>query len=201
MPNLEIAEAIIKECNVKFCDGTGNLKNHPWDQDGILPRSQQLAAYRVQLNAAVPPQLTQHYTAQQRSFLSGQWLDNMPMARIGNCGERSYWIYYKLMQRAVPHLVVLSGDPTTSINHDFVVIGATNVQSAYFSQNIAPAWAGHDIVICEAWHQAGLGYGFGVAYPLASWTKWIPEIISITLTGRPQKDTLDRNNFRLDRKA
>jgi hypothetical protein len=201
MPNLEIAEAIINECNVKFCDGTGNLKNHPWDQDGIVSRSQQLSAYRQQLNAAVPVQLTPHYTAQQRSLLTGQQLDNMPQAKVGNCGERSYWVYYKLTQRNVPNVVILSGNPATSINHDFVVIGATNVQSGYFSQSVAPAWAGHDIVICEPWHQAGVLYDFGVAYPLASWTKWIPKIISITLEGRQQKDTLDRNHFFLNRFA
>jgi hypothetical protein len=196
MSNLELANRMIALCNAKFCDGTGNLQTHPWDKGWQL-RDQQIRAYRPGLTAAVAGNLGPRDGLEARAFLTGQALDQMPGVRAGNCGERSFWIYYQLRREAVQNVVVLTGDGTTSINHDFVVIGATNVASGVYSQRIAPTWQGHDIVICEPWHQRRLSFDNGVAYPLAAWPEWMPDIIEKTLKNMPQEKTLDRNAFHL----
>jgi hypothetical protein len=203
MPNLEIANAAIADCNVKFGHGTGNLKNGPFElEEDVLVRNRQLTAYRVDLNKTVPATTTEQYTVTQRAFDTGKALDNMPEAKVGNCAERCYWIYYKLTMKGIPNVTVLSGHGTESINHDFIAIGATGIKDGHFySQDRAPShWQGSDVVICDPWFQAGtFSYAFGIAYPLAQWSTWIPKIIDKSLSGRPQEKTLNRKRFHLAR--
>jgi hypothetical protein len=198
VPNLEVAQAIIKECNVKFSNGCSNQMNHPWDH-GRPARNEQLNTLRDTMKGMVREDIDAHYTLEHRALQTGAILDSMAEATIGNCGERSFWVYYKLRSKHVANVVILSGDPKTSIAHDFVVIGATNVASGAYSERIAPNWLGQDIVICDPWYQSRLSYTCGVAYPLSSWSEWMPDIIAKTLDEKPQGKTLDRNSFQLRR--
>jgi hypothetical protein len=199
MPNLDLANQVIDECNVKFCNGSGNQLNHPWDlgQDG---RNQQLRSYRPKLLGMVAdPGLG--LTAHQRAHSFGKALAYMDGATVGNCGERSYWVYYRLCEMGVADVTVLTGTGA-SINHDFVVIGANNVASGAYSQNAAPVWGGADIVICDPWFQSGtVSYACGIAYPLAAWPTWMPKIIAVTLKGLGHELTLNRANFPLIRNS
>jgi hypothetical protein len=193
MPNLELANQLIDECNVKFCNGSANQLNHPLD-DAKSTRQSQMDAYRPRLRGM----LSNAPTAQDRAFHTGKALDHMPEVTIGNCGERSYWVYYKLRERNVPNVSVLSGLAGNSINHDFVVIGATNVATGVYSQDTAPVWLGNDIVICDPWFQAGwVLYSCGIAYPVDAWPTWMPKIVAVTLAGRPNEHTLVRTAFTL----
>jgi hypothetical protein len=198
MPNLDLANQMIDECNVKFCNGSGNQSNHALDF-GLDGRVQQMNSYRPRLLGMVP---TGMITAHERAYSFGRALAHMPDVTVGNCGERSYWVYYRLCQLGIADVTVLTGAANNSINHDFVVIGANNVASGAYSQAVAPAWGGADIVICEPWFQSGsVSYARGIAYPLAAWPTWMPKIIAVTLKGKPHEHTLNRTNFHLIRNS
>lgn len=193
MPNLDLANQMIDACNVKFCNGSGNQMNHPWDMSKST-RQSQMDAYRPKLRGMI----SQSPNVQDRAYHTGKALAHMPEVTVGNCGERSYWVYYKLRELNVPNVTVLSGLAVNSINHDFVVIGATNVATGVYSQDTAPVWLGADIVICDPWFQSGtVSYSCGLAYALAAWPTWMPKIVAVTLKGRPNENTLVRTAFTL----
>lgn len=215
MPNLDIARAVIKRVNAKFRDGCGNQSTGVFDL-GMKSRAAKLSGSQrkalkedVEHKQIFGIKVTDennntvevvHTLIPTRSHYSGEWLDKEATATVGNCGERSFLAAYWLRQDDVRNVTVLNGAPGSSINHDFVVIGATNIAPrAEYSDRIAPTWQGQDIVICDPWFQAGSGgitdYECGIAYRLAEWPTWMPRIVAATLKGRPEEKQLDRNKF------
>jgi hypothetical protein len=186
MPNLDIARAVIKKVNEKFRDGCGNQDNGPFDngqaaRDAKLKGAQRKAIKdHVEHNQVFSIRVVDpdNHVVQvvdtlipTRAWAAGVWLEKTEEATVGNCGERSFLAAHVLRKDHVPDVTVLSGNTSTSINHDFVVIGATNIAAtAQYSQSVTPNWQGNDIVICDPWYQAGtFSYECGIAYLLDHW--------------------------------
>jgi hypothetical protein len=215
MPNLDTAREVIKQVNLKFRDGCGNQPTGAFDFDTPSRRAKLDGSQRKALKEGVEHQqvfgirvvdpdgkVTQVIDTLRptRAWATGQWLESEPTATVGNCGERSFLAAYLLRKANVPHVTVLTGPSATSINHDFVVIGATDVADrSDYSQDTAPGWSGQDIVICDPWFQGTRwSYECGIAYRLAEWPTWMPKIIDTTLAGYPHEKTLNRKKFSLE---
>jgi len=189
--NLAIANDIIRKCNNKFVDGTANLKSSIFDEPELrinilksfrekdVARSvKELEDSRALIRSGQSIRLE---TERTKALTAGRVLDESSEAKVGNCGERSLWCAYKLVEDGVPNVSILQGNVRDSINHTFVVIGATNIpESDKYMINRVPKWSGDDIVICEPWFQNGswLDYSFGVAYKLNNWPEMMPKIVS-----------------------
>jgi hypothetical protein len=185
VPNMDVAKAIINAVNAKMHGGAGNLKSGPWDRCELSnPKlaTDRAALLHAQAHSPVPVP----NTAQGRTNFSGAYIHGDPGFTVGNCGERCYYGLYLLKNHLInlggappPVGYVLTGDSTTSINHDFIVLGAGNVPpSANYSVTQIPPWTGADVVICDPWYQDGVfSYEHGVAYPLNKWGEMLPKII------------------------
>jgi hypothetical protein len=212
MPNLDIAREAIKAVNLKFRDGCGNQKSGPMDILGMARNAKLLRSQREAMAKGIEHQLVSaivvrdpagqeievvHTLRPVRAWQTGLWLEGTPTATVGNCGERSYLAAHLLRKAKARHVTVLTGPSATSIGHDFVVIGATNITTiAEYSEDRVPGWLGEDIVICDPWYQAGglLDYECGIAYRLSEWPVYMPKIITTTLGGATK---VDRKKFTL----
>jgi hypothetical protein len=203
MNNTDIAWAIVRAASQKFSEGAGNLLNHPWDF-ATAGRQANLDHERNTLNANMNlyQQIPAVATPDVQNMAYGGYLYRNQELKIGNCGERCTYGLYALKQGLIPTLgrrpnlgVHLNG-PT--INHDFIVLGATNILNlAQYSVAAPPPWVGHDIVICDPWHQDGLGvYRHGCVYPLTQWTEKMNKIIDVTIKSSSNINTI-KNNFQL----
>lgn len=191
MSNLAIANNIIRKCNNKFVDGTANLKSSFIDEPEL--RINILKSFRANEVAKSVKEIEDSRalirsgqsvrleTERAKALTAGRVLDQSSGAKVGNCGERSLWCAYKLVEDGVSNVSILQGNTKGSINHTFVVIGATNIpECGKYMINRTPKWSGDDIVICEPWFQNGgwFDYSFGVAYSLNNWPEMMPKIVS-----------------------
>lgn len=191
MTNLEIANNIIKKCNKKFVDGTANLKSSIFDEPSsrinILNsfRKKEVATSikaiedsRTMIRAGQSVRLE---VERAMALTAGRVLDESSDAKVGNCGERSLWCAYKLVEDGIQNVCILQGNASNSINHTFVVIGATDIpEVGRYRIDKEPTWNGNDIVVCEPWFQNGgmFDYSFGVAYTLNKWPEMMPKIVN-----------------------
>jgi hypothetical protein len=210
--NVNRSRKVIWEVNQKFKDGCANQDTGLRDKGrparhAKLEGSQRKAmkegvAHKI-INNIVVTDPNNHVTTVEQTLIPTRahetaiWLEKEETATIGNCGERAFYGAHLLRKAGAANVSILTGATKDSINHDFIVIGATDIAPrASYSQSLAPAWNGTDIVICDAWFQSSvISYACGLAYPLAGWPKWMPDIIASTVKGNPTEKTLNRTNF------
>src|SRR5436309_722307 len=150
MSNMTLATDIIEQVNAKFVNGTANQSSGRFDMgkdcrraqlDGVQRKAmrEQVATHVVDEIVVTNPRgktvahVDTHVGTQAHA--SGVWLEEHSEATVGNCGERCYYAAHLLRKKGVKDVTILNGDTDTSINHTFMVLGATDVAArANYSQ-------------------------------------------------------------------